>query len=218
MVAIVKDDTGVLARTSANRRLLADFFDGLTTEQLETQSLCQAWTVREVLAHLAMPLTIGFGSLIGQIVRARGSVDRASEAIAAELAQRPVRALTRVLREHAAKRVPAPGVGPMGQMTDGCIHLRDCARPLALTSDVSLNDWRMVLDWLPTRQASLGVVPRGRLDGLALRATDQDWTWGSGPEVAGPSEAIAMSISGRSVALEELSGPGAQILKTRLRD
>lgn len=211
-------DTGVLARTAANRRLLADFFDSLTEEQLETQSLCRAWTVREVLAHLAMPLTIGFGSLVARIVRARGSVDRASEAIAVDLAERPVRALTGVLREHAAKRVPAPGVGPMGQMTDGCIHLRDCARPLALTSDVSLDDWRMVLDWLPTRQASLGVVPRGRLDGLALRATDQKWTWGSGMEVAGPSEALAMAISGRLVALEDLSGRGVQILQRRLRN
>jgi hypothetical protein len=76
----------------------------------------------------------------------------------------------------------------------------------------------MVLDWSPTRQASLGVVPRGRLNDLALPATDQDWTWGSGTEVAGPSEALAMSISGRSVALDDLSGRGVQILKRRLRD
>ena len=209
-------DTDVLARTAANRRRLADFFEGLTEDQLNTRSLCQEWTVREVLAHLAMPLTIGFGSLIARVVRARGSVDRASEAIAASLAERPVRDLTNVLREYAAQRVPAPGVGPRGQMTDGCIHLRDCARPLGLTDDVSLDDWRMVLDWLPTRQASRGVVPRSRLDGLRLRATDQDWTWGSGTEVAGPSEAIAMAVSGRLVALEDLSGPGVPILKSRV--
>lgn len=215
MVAIV-NDTGVLARTAANRRTLADFFDHLTEKQLDTRSLCQAWTVREVLAHLTMPLTIGMGSLIARVVRARGSVDTASEAIAAELAARPVRDLADVLREHAARRVPAPGVGPMGQMADGCIHLRDCARPLGLPDDASLDDWRTVLDWLPTRQASLGVVPRGRLDGLALRATDQDWTWGSGTEVAGPSEAMAMAISGRPVALEDLSGPGVQILRSRM--
>lgn len=212
--ATVKD-TDVHARTAANRRLLADFFDSLTAEQLDGQSLCQAWTVREVLAHLAMPMTIGLGHLIARVVRARGSVDKASEAIAAELAERPIQALTRALREHAAKRVPAPGVGPMGQMTDGCIHLRDCARPLGLTDDVTLDDWRMVLDWLPTRQASLGVVPRGRLDGLALRTTDQDWSWGSGPEVIGPSEALAMAISGRRVALADLTGPGLQILQSR---
>jgi uncharacterized protein (TIGR03083 family) len=210
------EQTDVHARTAANRRLLADFFDGLTGEQLATQSLCHAWTVRQVLAHLAMPLSIGFGHLVARIVRARGSVDRASEAIAAELSERPVRDLTAALREHAGRRVPAPGVGPMGQMTDGCIHLRDCARPLGLTHDVGLDDWRMVLDWLPTRQASLGVVPRSRVDGLALRATDQDWRWGSGQEVTGPSEAMAMAVSGRRVALDDLSGPGVETLRGRM--
>ena len=32
----------VAARTAANRRLIADFFDGLDESQLETQSLCSA--------------------------------------------------------------------------------------------------------------------------------------------------------------------------------
>jgi len=45
------------ARTAANRRLLADFFDRLDEDQLQTRSLCDAWTVREVLVHLVMPLT-----------------------------------------------------------------------------------------------------------------------------------------------------------------
>jgi uncharacterized damage-inducible protein DinB len=45
------------ARTAANRRRLADFFDGLSEDQLDRRSLCEAWTVREVLGHLVMPLT-----------------------------------------------------------------------------------------------------------------------------------------------------------------
>jgi uncharacterized protein (TIGR03083 family) len=216
-MAAAMNETVVHARTAANRRLAADFFDSLTEEQLGAQSLCAAWTVREVLAHLAMPLSVGLGHLVVRIVRARGSVDRASEAVAVELAELPVRDLTALLREHAGKRVRAPGVGPMGQMADGCIHLRDCARPLGMPHDVTLDDWRMVLDWLPTRQASLGVVPRGRLDGLTLRATDQEWSWGSGAEVTGPSEAIAMAVSGRQVALEDLTGPGLQVLRSRVR-
>jgi uncharacterized protein (TIGR03083 family) len=213
---VTMEDTHVLMRTAANRRSAADFFEGLSQGQLDTRSLCPAWTVREVLAHLTMPLSIGLGHLLARILRARGSVDRASEAIAAELAARPVGDLTALLRQESDRRVPAPGVGPMGQMADGCIHLRDCARPLGLTYDVSLDDWRMVLDWLPSRQASRGVVPRGRLDGLALAATDQDWTWGTGTEVRGPSEAVAMAVSGRVVALEDLSGPGVQALRSRL--
>ncbi|MGY0385903.1 maleylpyruvate isomerase N-terminal domain-containing protein [Nocardioides sp. WG-D5] len=167
----------VAARTAANRRLLADFFEGLDEAQLETPSLCPAWTVKEVLGHSAMPFSVGIGRLLWRTLLAGGSIDRASAAIAEEQARRPVAELTGLLRTYAEKRVPAPGVGPMGQFTDHCIHLRDCARPLGLDTDVPLEDWRAVLDWLPTKQASLGVVPAGRLDGLALRATDQDWSW-----------------------------------------
>lgn len=210
----------VAARTAANRRLLADFFDGLDESQLETQSLCSAWTVREVLGHSAMPFSVGIGRLLWRTLLARGSIDRASAAIAEEQARRPVAELTGLLRTYATKRVPAPGVGPMGQFTDHCIHLRDCARPLDLDTDVALEDWRAVLDWLPTKQASLGVVPAGRLDGLALRATDQDWSWtpadGPGAEVEGPSEALAMALSGRSVALADLDGPGLATLRERI--
>ena len=140
----------VLARTAANRRLVADFFDDLDQEQLETASLCQAWTVREVLGHLVMPMTGSLGGFVLKVVRAGGSVNRASEETARELARRPVSELTALLRDKADEHGMAPGVGPMGQMTDGCVHLRDCARPLGLPDDVSADDWRMVLDWLPT--------------------------------------------------------------------
>lgn len=204
----------VHARTAANRRLLADFFDGLDEDQLNTRSLCDAWTVREVLGHLVSPLTGTLGQLIRGVIRARGSVNRASEAIAREVARRPVPELTALLRDRADEHGRAPGVGPMGQMTDGCVHLRDCARPLGVSDDVSVDDWRMVLDWLPPGVP--GLMPKRRLADLSLQATDQDWTWGSGSELAGPSEALAMAVSGRAVALADLSGPGVDVLRRRL--
>ena len=205
----------VRARTTANRLRLADFFDGLDADQLAAPSLCDAWTVRDVLGHLVMPLagsTVGF---VRQLVRARGSLDRASIAVAQELARRPVAELTALLRQHADVHVRAPGVGAVGQMADGCVHLRDCARPLGLPDDVELSDWRLVLDWLPSGVP--GLVPKRRLDGLSLRATDQDWSWGDGSLLEGPSEALAMAVVGRAVALHDLTGPGVQALRTRAR-
>lgn len=201
----------VLSSTAANRRQLADFFDGLDDAQLEARSLCDAWSVREVLGHLVMPLTMGSGSFLLQVARHRGSVDRTSVGVAAELALRPVDELTDVLRERAETKVPRP----MGQLADTCIHLRDCARPLGLSADVGLECWRVVLDWLPSRHA-VGFVKRGRLDGLALRATDQDWAWGTGAEIAGPSEALAMAMTGRTVALDDLGGTGVDVLRERI--
>jgi uncharacterized protein (TIGR03083 family) len=206
----------VAERTAANRRLLADFFDSLSDDQLDSRSLCAEWTVREVLAHLAMPLVVSLPRFVLQIARNRGSLDRASVAVAREIGRRDVHELTGTLRAHADRRLPAPGVGPMGQMADGCIHLRDCARPLGLVTDVTLGDWRMVLDFLPTKKAALGLVPQGRMDGLRFRASDQEWALGAGPEVVGPSEALALALTGRSAALPDLTGPGAEILAGRL--
>jgi uncharacterized protein (TIGR03083 family) len=204
----------ISSRTAANRRLLADFFDSLNAEQLRTPSLCDAWTVREVLGHLAMPFVAGVGAFLVQVVRSRGSINGASERVAAQLARRPVGELTGVLRANADQHVRAPGVGPMGQMTDGCVHLRDCARPLGLPDDVRMEDWRMVLDWLPSGVP--GLVPKRRLEGLRLIATDQDWAWGSGEEVAGRSEAMALAITGREVALRDINGPGVELLRQRI--
>lgn len=204
----------ISARTAANRLLLADFFDGLDDAQLDQPSLCDAWTVREVLGHLVMPFTGGLPGFLWRVVRERGSVDRASAATARELSRRPVGELTSLLRSSAHVTIKAPGVGPMGQMADGCIHLRDCARPLGLPDDVSLDDWRVLLDWLPGGVP--GLVPRRRLQGLRLTATDQAWTWGEGEDVHGPSEALAMAVAGRGEALHDLSGDGVTTLGARL--
>lgn len=206
----------VYERTAASRRRAADFFDGLDEQQLSAQSLCGAWTVRQVLGHLAMPLATSTRTFLWRIVRARGSLDRASVSIATDLSRRPVGDLTQLLRDRAGDEIDAAIVGPMGQLTDACVHLRDCARPLGLPADVALDDWRLVLDWLPTKQASRGLVPRGRLDGLSLHASDQDWSWGAGSDVAGPSEALAMAVTGRRVALDDLQGSGVAALRERL--
>ena len=203
-------------RTAANRRILADFFDGLDDEQLQTRSLCNAWTVREVLGHLVMPLTGSTSGFLLQVVRARGSLNKASEAVASDLSRRPVGDLTALLRDRADQHGRAPGVGPMGQMADGCIHMRDCARPLGLPTDVTLNDWRMVLDWLPSGVP--GLVPKQRAAGLRLVADDQDWSWGQGEAINGPSEALAMALAGRSVALNDLVGPGVTMLRYRISE
>lgn len=202
------------SQIAANRRRLADFFDSLDEDQLGTRSLCEAWTVREVLGHLVMPLTGSLRSFLLQVVKERGSIDRASVAVARDLSRRPLADLTALLRAKADEMIPAPGVGPMGQFADGCIHLRDCARPLGLPDDVSLDDWRTLLDGLSG--GVRGLVPAKRLEGLQLVATDQDWSSGAGHQVTGPSEALAMAVSGRPAALSDLSGAGVRVLRTRL--
>lgn len=77
---------------------------------------------------------------------------------------------------------------------------------------ISTDDWRIALDWLPTGVP--GLVPKGRLAGLSLRVTDQNWCWSKSKEIVGPSEAPAMS--GRTLALDDFFGSGVELLRRRL--
>ena len=54
-----------------------------------------------------------------------------------------------------------------------------------------------------------------RIAGLTLKATDMDWSTGSGRVVEGPGEALLMMMSGRKSALDDLSGEGKQTLASR---
>lgn len=49
-------------------------------------------------------------------------------------------------------------------------------------------------------------------------ADDQDWSWGAGELTTGPSEALAKALAGRMVALDDLHGPGVNLLQDRLNE
>lgn len=209
-------DEDLWPRIAANRRRAADLLADLDDAGWRTQSLCGAWTVQDLAGHLLMPIEASFPRAIIRTVLARGDFDRVTDAISRELATAPRDELVRRLRDGADVRRSPPFVGALGPMVDSCIHLRDAARPLGSPTDAPIDDWRIVLDFLVGPKARTGFVPRGRLDGLALRATDQEWVHGSGREVAGPSEALAMAAAGRPAALAELTGPGMAVLGDRL--
>jgi uncharacterized protein (TIGR03083 family) len=205
---------------TATRLLAAEMFAGLTEEQWRSPSLCAGWTSREVAAHLAEPLETGMSlaSLVVALVRARGSLDRMVDVSATRYAARPTAELVATLRGRADVRLSPPIIGPRGPMCDSLIHLRDVARPLGLDANPPPEHWRHVLDFVTDpKGATTGFVGRGHLRSLRLVATDQDWTHGDGAELHGPSEALVMALTGRSVALADLDGPGVEVLRGRLR-
>lgn len=211
------DDTQVFALAASNRRLAADMFAGLGEEQWATASLCEGWTVREVCAHMTPPASdVGVLGLVGMLVRHRGDLHRMVDATARADATAPTATLVARLRERADRTFAPPGIGALGPLTDSAIHLRDAARPLGLDVCPPPSHWRPVLDFLTGPRARRGFVRRGRLDGLRLAATDQDWAWGTGVEVSGPSEALALAAAGRAVALTDLTGPGVAVLASRV--
>ena len=54
------------------RRHMADLFAGLTEDQLAERSLCDAWTMHEVAAHLATYLRFGQVKILACMVAYAG--------------------------------------------------------------------------------------------------------------------------------------------------
>ena len=65
------------------------------------------------------------------------------------------------------------------------------------------------------KKSNMLIGTKKRVEGVTLRATDAAWTYGSGPEVTGPAIALLMAMTGRSTALDDLSGEGVAILRQR---
>jgi uncharacterized protein (TIGR03083 family) len=200
------------------RRTLADLLEGLTPEQLVTPSLCVGWTVHHVAAHLAMPLDTRMRTFFAAMLVARGDFDKANLRLTARYAARPVGELAGILRSNAAKAFKPPGMPLTTPLTDLLIHGQDIRRPLGLTRDFPAERVVPVLDLLRTAPRGFAGRYRGgtRWDGLALAATDVDWSYGSGPKVQGPAEALMLVMSGRRAGLSDLDGDGVPVLKERL--
>jgi uncharacterized protein (TIGR03083 family) len=72
------------------RLSLADLLEGLTDEQWNAPSLCDGWRIKDVAAHVAMtPQPLTLGTVAVEVIRARGSIVKATRDLAVHFAERP---------------------------------------------------------------------------------------------------------------------------------
>lgn len=207
--------TSTLEMISSERRALADLLDTLTPQQLATPSLCGDWTVQQVAGHLLMPLMLPLPRFVLALVKAGGNFDKANDNASRAFARRPAADIAAGLRAKADSRFHPPTFGHEAPLSELLLHGQDIRRPLGLTWPFPADGLPIVLDMLAGPNAHRGFVPRGRLAGLRLEADDVDWSRGEGELVRGPGASLAYAMAGRGVALDELSGPGVDVLRGR---
>ncbi|WP_432508707.1 maleylpyruvate isomerase family mycothiol-dependent enzyme [Kineococcus auxinigenes] len=213
------------AAVADERVRLADWAAALTREQWQVPSLCEAWTVRDVLAHLTTTTRLSVPLLAREAIRARGSFDRLEVNLAAARAQRHSTAeLLQQLRASAESSRRFPGSSPVDPLMDLVIHAQDIARPLHLAYRTPEHVVTACLEHVVGNRFT--GAPE-RVAGLHLVSTDSGWTHGTssergdgrrgGSEVRGPGLDLLLAISGRRAGLDALSGPGVDALSERLR-
>jgi uncharacterized protein (TIGR03083 family) len=199
---------------SAERCRLADLVADLTDEHWATPSLCTAWTLRDVIAHLTVTTRLTVPRLLRAAVRARGSFDRMEVGLAAERAAAySTGELVAQLRESAGSTRRSPGSTPMDPLMDLVIHGQDIARPLGRRYVSPPEVVAACLAYVATTTFMGG--PR-RLSGLRLVSADTGWTLGDGAELRGPDIDLLLVAAGRRAGLAALDGPGAAVVAERL--
>lgn len=120
------------------------------------------------------------------------------------------------IRNGMGSRRHNPGVTALETLTDILVHSQDIAIPLGVDLPMrpTLSALAASRRW-DTRNTWLASVNR-RLPwaNFRLTATDTHWCRGQGPPVTGPIGAILLLLTGRSAALEQLAGEGANALRS----
>jgi uncharacterized protein (TIGR03083 family) len=181
----------------AERRELLALCRTFGAPEWNAPTLCTAWRVRDVVAHVIS----GDRELLADLVAARGDLDAATERGVARRRGVPTAEL---LAELAGIETVAswsrllPGLA----LLDNWVHHEDIRRPLGRRRAQDPERLKWVL-----RYARWAPLARGR--GLCLVPTDLDVVLGRGPEVVGAAADVVMAMMGRPVPREALLGRGA---------
>ena len=196
----------------AERKALAAELQGLTDEQWATPTECTEWTVRDVVAHMTATAKISGGAFFPKLIGSGFSLTNMQRKdIARERGDSPADALSRFKAEvDSSKHPPGPNQTWLGEVI---IHSEDVRRALGLSHSYPSASVTEVLDFY--KGSNLVIGAKKRISGLQLRATDAQWSHGTGPEVSGPALSLLMAMTGRKGALAELSGPGVETLRGR---
>jgi uncharacterized protein (TIGR03083 family) len=209
---------------STTRKRLRDndlrFLDvarSLSRRDWSQRSLCWEWNNHEVLAHLVVGCGVSPGTVALEMTRHRGSFDRSNARLAQKLAAE--RAPSQLLDDLAGLIDRPHGLGRVFPrrllLGDHVIHELDIVLPLGLRPTIEAAAITAVLE-TQVRVPNPFVPAAARARGLRLQATDLDWTHGEGArQVAGTAAHLASALAGRLWALDQLTGDGVALLRSR---
>lgn len=199
------NDTELRAALAAERTELAELLGALPDSDWDRPSLCEGWRIREVVAHTTMPFRTGLPHFLIEMAKARGNMNRMLDRTARrDAAVMTPAQLAASMRDNAHHPWKPPGGGYEGALTHEIVHGLDSTIALGIDRQVPADRLLPVLEGMAS--------PRGLkffgvdLAGVQLRATDMDWTFGTGAPLTGTGADLLMVLGGRRLPAGRLRG------------
>lgn len=185
------------------REALIHDLAGIGPRQWSTPSLCEGWTVHDVLAHLvddARTTKVGF--LVG-LALARFNFDRANQrGVERERRSSPNETLA-AFRDAAGRTTSAPA--PLAsRLVEIIVHGEDIRRPLGIRHCHATDTLLEAIRYQLATSGSMG-GSKERAAGLCLVATDVDFAVGKGPVVRGTAIDLLLALTERDTGLDSLA-------------
>ena len=204
-------DTWNAIRTE--RASLADALAGLPDDAWQQPSLCAGWSAREVVAHLIATAQMTPPRFFGRMIASGFRFQAMTAAnIRHVLDGRSDAELVTLYRSLVDARTAPPGPA-LSWLGETIVHGEDIFRALGEYREHPAEHLTAVADSYASSNLLIGA--KNRISGVRLKATDTDWSHGDGPEAAGPMIALVMAMTGRGRALDDLTGEGVAVLRTR---
>jgi uncharacterized protein (TIGR03083 family) len=195
----------------SERKALAADLDGLPAKAWDTPSLCDGWTVRDVVAHMTAASQLNAPKFFGRLISSGFSFEKVqAKGIAANRGASPDQTLSNFKAQLDSTGRPP---GPIETiLAETIVHAEDIS-PLGIEHNYPTEAVVRVAD--SYKKSNLIIGSKRRIAGLALRAADVDWQYGSGPTAEGAMLDLVLAMTGRKPALESLSGDGVATLRSR---
>lgn len=182
--------------------------DELPADMWDEPSLCEGWRVREVAAHMSSGFRYSLPKVASELVKARGSLNRMTDRCARRDAENfsPTQ-LAGFLRDNATHPWKPPVGGIVAALGHDVVHGLDITTPTGVARSIPEDRLRILLNAVDPKSFKFFGA---RLDGVQLKATDLDWTFGSGSPLTGTAQDLLLLTFGRKLPAGHLDGPQAE--------
>ena len=212
MAKFQRDQLWALAH--AERAALAEDLSGLSPAQWRHSTLCGRWDVEEVVAHLTAAASLNQWKWLRSMLGARFRPDVHNQRRLVEhRGSTPAETLDRF--RAVINSTTAPSAHTPAYLGEVVVHAQDIRHPLGLMRTPSVDALTPVATFFARRDFT--VASHTHIADLQLQADDGPFVAGNGAMVTGSTLALVMSMAGRAAYLDELDGPGVQLLRSRLQ-
>lgn len=196
------------------RAALVRSLETLAPEQWNAPTACPGWDVHDVVAHLVDTAKTTRLRFVRDMVTAHFDFDRQNAlGIARERCEDPTDTLAAF--RAVVTRTSTPPAALVTRLIEAFVHGEDIRRAVGLSGNYPVEHVAAALKFQLRTTLKLG-GGRERASGLRLVTSDASVDSGAGAEVCGTALALLLAVSGRPVAPDELTGPGAGTLVERV--